>query len=365
MPLLKRIGRWLRLSPGASQSPPTVPRGRIDHVVILDGTMSSLIDGCETNAGRAFKLLCDVAPAAHMSVRYEAGVQWRQWRHTLDVIRGAGINRQIRRAYGFIASRYRPGDRIFLLGYSRGAYAVRSLAGVIDRVGLLKSEHATERNITLAYRHYQCAPDTEAAAEFSNLFCHENVEIEMIGLWDTVKALGFRAPIVWPLFELHHAFHNHHLGQHIRRGYHALAMDETREAYAPVLWKCPPGWQGEMQQMWFRGSHGDVGGQLGMYEPARPLSNIPFVWIMERAEAAGLSLPGDWRMRFPTDPAAPSVGTLKGWGKFFLARRKRVIGRDPSEAIHMSALAHHPSARLARGDLFPWQASTKTTSATR
>lgn len=68
---------------------------------------------------------------------------------------GPGINRQIRRAYGYLASRYRPGDRIFLFGYSRGAFAVRSLAGIMDRVGLLRADQATERNVQLAYRHYR------------------------------------------------------------------------------------------------------------------------------------------------------------------------------------------------------------------
>ncbi len=94
-----------------------------------------------------------------MVVRYEPGIQWRDWKGTLDVIEGRGINRQIRRVYGLLASRYRPGDRIWLFGYSRGAYAVRALAGLIDRVGLLRAEAATERNITLAYRHYRADPD--------------------------------------------------------------------------------------------------------------------------------------------------------------------------------------------------------------
>ena len=110
---------------------------------------------------------------------------------------GRGINRQIRRAYGYLASKYRPGDRIFLFGYSRGAYAVRSLAGVIDRVGLLQAQHANVRNIRQAYRHYECTPDSPYAKEFANLYCHDQVEIEMIGVWDTVKALGMRLPILW------------------------------------------------------------------------------------------------------------------------------------------------------------------------
>lgn len=355
MRLLKRIGQWLRLSPGASQSAPTVERGQVDHVVILDGTMSSLMDGCETNAGLTYKLLCANPGSARQSIRYEAGVQWRQWRHTMDVIQGAGINRQIRRAYGFLASRYRPGDRIFLFGYSRGAYAIRSLAGVIDTIGLLRQDQATERNIQTAYRHYECGYDSDIAREFSELYCHDHVEIEMIGVWDTVKALGFRAPLLWMLYEGRHAFHTTHLGATTKNGFHALAMDETREAYSPVLWDCGPECQSYVEQMWFRGAHADVGGQVGEFSAARPLSNIPLVWILEKAEGLGLALPDGWRDNFPTDPAAPAFGMNRGWGKLFLARRKRVIGADASERIHESASECHPNAKVMRDDLFEWQ----------
>jgi hypothetical protein len=68
------------------------------------------------------------------------------------------------------------------------------------------------------------------------------------------------------------------------------------------------------------------------------LSNIPLVWMLEKAESCGLPLPEGWRARFPCDASAPSVGTFRGWGKLFLARRKRVIGRDPSESLHPSVL---------------------------
>ena len=313
-------------------------RGPRDHVIIIDGTMSSLADGHETNAGIAYKLLSEAASQADTSILYEAGVQWHTWRHTMDIIEGRGINRQIRRVYGFLASRYRPGDRIFLFGYSRGAYAVRSLAGVIDRVGLLQAEHATERNILIAYRHYERATGGAAHRAFVRRFCHRDAPIEMVGVWDTVKALGFRAPVFWRWADRRHAFHNHELGQSIRHGYHAVALDETREAFAPVMWATPEDWPGHVEQVWFRGSHGDVGGQLTGYLPARPLANVPLVWMLERAEGCGLALPPDWRGRFPTDPDAPSVGTMRGWGKFFLFRSRRAVGRDASEAVHPSAM---------------------------
>ena len=160
----------------------------------------------------------------------------------------------------------------------------------------------------------------------------------MIGVFDSVKSLGFRAPFVVRWEEVKHAFHDHTLGSHVRRGFHALALDETREAFAPVMWTCPPGHPGHVEQVWFRGSHGDVGGQLtGNYE-SRPLSNIPLVWMLDHLERCNLPLPPGWRTRFPTDPDAPSVGNWRGWGKFFLARKKRVVGADPSESIHPTAI---------------------------
>ena len=300
--------------------------------------MSSLAPGEETNAGLTYKLLCEMAPSANLSIRYEAGVQWKRWRDILDVIEGRGINRQIRRAYGYLASRYRPGDRIFLLGYSRGAYAVRSLAGVIDRVGLLKSEHATVTNIRTAYRHYQNNPNGEAAKAFVNAKCHSGVQIEMVGVWDSVKSLGLRIPVLWRFAKPAHEFHNHTLGHTIRNGFHALALDETRMVYAPVMWESRPDWHGRLEQTWFRGTHGDVGGHLGNFLAARPLANIPLVWMLERIEYCGITLPDRWRDRFWENVHAPSVGMSRGWSRLFVIRKKRQVGRDKSEQFHKTVL---------------------------
>lgn len=302
--------------------------------------MSSLAEGCETHAGILYKLLCDLPGSENISIYYAAGIQLPDWMAAGDVIRGRGINRQIRRAYGYLASRYHPGDRIFLFGYSRGAYAVRSLAGVIGQVGLLKAEHAIERNVRLAYRYYQTDTLSAVGSVFSQRFCHEKTEVEMIGVWDTVKALGLRLPLLSMFTEPHHSFHNDQLSPVVKHGFHALALDERRVVFAPVLWTCTDDWAGRVEQMWFRGTHGDIGGQLIGREESRPLSNIPFVWMMEKAASCGLSLPEGWRARFPCDAEAPSVGMNRGWGRFFVYRRRRVIGLDRSEAIHPTARGH-------------------------
>ncbi|WP_369597074.1 DUF2235 domain-containing protein [Oceanicola sp. 22II-s10i] len=317
------------------------------HVIVLDGTMSTLDAGDETNAGLTYLLLQNRG-GADLSLYYEAGIQLQSWRHMWDVMVGKGINRQIRRAYGYLASRYRPGDRIFLFGYSRGAFAVRSLAGIIDRVGLLQADKATERNVEMAYRHYRAGAAGLASAAFSRANCHEHVTVEMIGAWDTVKALGVRLPLVWMLTEKAHEFHNLHLSHCVRAGFHALALEETRDAYAPIKWTSDPEWSGRLEQVWFPGSHGDVGGQLGGEHGSRGLSNISLVWMLTQAEACGLVLPDRWRDRFPTDVEAPSIGTWQGLGKFFLLRHRRTVGDDPSERLHETTVERGLHTHAAR-----------------
>ena len=210
---------------------------------------------------------------------------------------------------------------------------------MIDRLGLLTRENATERNVRLAYRHYRRDPDRPSARAFARRFCHADTGIEMVGVWDTVKALGLRLPLLWMLTEGRNAFHDHRLGRMVKHGFQALALDETRSVFAPVLWECPPDWKGNVEQMWFRGAHADVGGHIGHMSWARPLSNIPLVWMLDRASASGLALPEGWQARFPCNPDAPAIGTWRGFGAMFLLRRRRVVGHDRSEHFHSSVRA--------------------------
>lgn len=186
------LRRWLGWRVALPAPDTAVRRTPRSHVIIIDGTMSSLTPGFETNAGLSYNLISETGAAW---VHYEAGLQWHDWASTLDVLLGRGINDQIRRAYGVLASRYKPGDRIYLMGYSRGAYAVRSLAGVIEKIGLLQANHTTVRNIRQVYRHYQSGADGLFADRFRALYCHDKVQIEVIAVWDTVRALGANLPL--------------------------------------------------------------------------------------------------------------------------------------------------------------------------
>lgn len=341
---LETIWAWLK---GFRQKPAPDASSRVPctHVVLLDGTMSSLTPGSETNIGLTYRLLTDATgdqpQDPRLNVFYEPGIQWRGILRAHEVMAGIGINRQIRRAYHWLAQSYQPGDRVFLMGYSRGAYAVRSLGGLIDKMGLLRSDAVTENRVEALYELYRSDPASAQADAMRAEYCRsDDVPISFLGVYDTVRALGMRYPLVWRFLPLPHPYHTHTLGEHIEVARQALAMDETRVAYRPILWNTDRAVAGQdVAQVWFKGSHGDIGGQLNGNDAARQRANLSLVWMLEEAEATGLPLPPDWKERFPTDEFAASVGNFSGFGKLFWERRRREIGADASESLHPSAQA--------------------------
>lgn len=305
--------------------------------------MSTLDEGRETSIGLIWKMLRD---EGHDCLYYEPGIEWRGLKRADEVMAGVGINRQIRRAYFFLAHRYTPGDKVFLLGYSRGAYGVRALAGMIDRVGLLRNEELTDARVQEAYDHYRADPTSAEARSFHSRYCHPKAQIRAIGVFDTVQAVGIRWPVLWRLFPEVHRFRSHRLGPRVQYGFHAMALDETRRAFALERWRTRGERTRTVEQVWFRGSHGDLGGQLMGFGAARPLANVPLHWMLSRLQSVGLDLPPDWRDRFPADATAPSAGNWRGFGPLFLARKRREVGIDPSESLHPSAVGHQAAARL-------------------
>lgn len=306
------------------------------HIVIIDGTQSRLQDGEETNAGILYKLLDEVRDKKETSLWYHPGIQGHGFWNWVTIASGLGINQTIQDAYARLSSQYEPGDLIFLFGYSRGAYAVRSLAGMINRIGLLKKEEAIERYVARAFRLYEEQFPTGAAKAFCRAHCHMGVIIEMVGVWDTVKALGLPYPLLTRLAPMATEFHDDNIGGDVRHGFHALAYNETRMAYEPKLWAAQPDWQGLMEQVWFAGAHADIGGQVWRQPASRPLSNIPLSWMLERVSRCGLDLPDDWKDRFPCDPQAPAIGDKRGIAKFFLLRRKRTPKPSHAQYLHNS-----------------------------
>lgn len=108
-------------------------------------------------------------------------------------------------------------------------------------------------------------------------------------------------------------------------------------AYAPERWETDEtGAPHDMEQVWFSGSDADVGGHLLGDESARPLSNIPLIWMMKHSERHGPRLPEAWREGLHINAKAPSVGMLLGLGRFIWVRAKRKVKLSSFEWIHLS-----------------------------
>ncbi|MCF6272898.1 MAG: DUF2235 domain-containing protein [Rhodobacteraceae bacterium] len=304
------------------------------HVFIIDGTLSRIKDGEETNAGLLYKLL-RVQP--DLKVGYDRGVQGRGWLKWLNVLTGNGINCSIRGGYTALAKAYQPGDKIFLFGFSRGAYAVRSIAGMIAKVGLLTPQNVSNKRIRNAFHLYENCVDGKRSGEFRKKLCHETIEIEMIGVWDTVKSLGLPFPVLSYISPMATEFHDHKLSKIINNAFQALAADENRHAFEPIQWKYRPDWHGRLEQAWFAGAHSDIGGHVLALPEARALSNISLHWMLDRAAMCGLLLPRNWAARFPTDPLAEMQGPYAGISKYFLIRGARKFGGEQYKVAQYEA----------------------------
>ncbi|MGH3548240.1 MAG: DUF2235 domain-containing protein [Pseudonocardiaceae bacterium] len=208
----------------------------------------------------------------------------------VDRLRGGGLGdglaANIKSAYSWLARTYQPDDAICLFGFSRGAYTVRSLTGMLSACGLahgptapLPEDHWAEidRLYDEVYR-----PVRERSAGAAP---YPPVPIRFLGVWDTVGSLGIPDSLgVLKLFDVEHRhqFHDTRLNAHIQHARHALALDETRGPFTPTLWTGEqPGGERSMQQVWFPGDHCDVGGghlQTG-------LSDGALRWMIDRARA--------------------------------------------------------------------------------
>jgi uncharacterized protein (DUF2235 family) len=255
-------------------------------------------------------------------------------------VTGAGIDKNIQDAYRFLVHNYAPGDEIHLFGFSRGAYTARSVAGLIRNAGLLTRRHADL--IPKAYRLYRtkAGPDCARARAFRRDFSHPDlsaapagVGISMVGVWDTVGALGI------PLYILHavldkgrYAFHDTSLSRLVRRGAHAVAIDERRADFAPTLWSRPPQDGQILEQVWFAGSHGDIGG--GYRETG--LSDLALLWMIDQAKQAGLAFDDDYLAAITApDPCAKLHPSRRGIYRMHRAYRRPVGSLGPElEKIH-------------------------------
>lgn len=265
-------------------------------IVCADGTWNTpdQKDRNKRKPSNVVKTARAIVPLAsdgtHQVVYYHKGIGTHK--SLLDRFVGGGFGRglsvNIINCYRFIAQNYEKGDELFFFGFSRGAYTVRSLAGLIGVVGLLPKENLYY--LEEAYNYYRRFKKTNSnqLEDFKKKNSCIDIKIKFIGVWDTVGALGI-PKIGWGFFyklfsKSKLEFHDVQLGLHIEHAYHALAIDERRKPFKPSLWELPPDSSQTLEQVWFAGVHTNIGGGYDN----DGLANIPFQWIREKAEEHGL-----------------------------------------------------------------------------
>lgn len=271
---------------------------------------------------------------------------------------GAGLITRIVRGYTFLSRNYEPGDRIFIVGFSRGAYTARALAGMISSVGLLNGKTVNLQDKELAYtlgvaawrKYREKAREKQKDVTLKERLAHFisslpgfariplrdgdliQAPVAAVGVWDTVGALGI------PQFDENaqaidaYRFADDMLSDNVLHGLHAVSHDELRQSFQPTLWRARDG----VKQYWFAGAHADVGGGYPAHES--DLSNIALKWMLDELTGIGVRFkpfPADWSMKedaphhepwndgiFKVLPKQPRV-----WGTYKLMQHQSLAAR--------------------------------------
>lgn len=273
-------------------------------------------------------------------VYYDTGVGTTgSWlKQVYDGATGSGLSRNIIEAYRYLICNYVPGDELFLLGFSRGAFTVRSLAGLIRNCGILRV-NALEM-VPQAYTLYRSrAPGSHPKEKEAVLFRRsysvlDKVPIKFIGVWDTVGSLG-NPLLLNGILSRRNRFHDTDLSGIVTNAYQALAIDEKRRHFKPTLWNKRPDTEHQtLEQVWFAGVHSNVGGGY----PSTGLSDVALAWMCDKAKACGLAL---YAISLHPDAKEKPEESWKGF-YIFTRRLYRGINKpDPTKGPTLEKL--HPS----------------------
>ena len=313
---------------------PTQPGKNI--VVLSDGTGKEGGLGNETNVYKLFRMLENRTP--HQIVFY----------FITGNAFGMGFAHNVRECYRFIFDHFQAGDRIYLFGFSRGAFTVRSLSGFIHWFGVLpKSRPELIKRAWDIYKTRNVEKRKLKADDFIGRHHTTWTKIECLGVWDTVAALGFPYRRVAAVLDripwFRHKFHDHLLSDSVLNGFQALAIDDCRQTFHPILWQEP---EPRVQQVWFSDMHSDVGGGYAETD----LSNIVLQWMVRHATAKGLRLYSRHEVKGHSDPTGVLHDSRSGWGGMY--RRKQRTWPFPSRpTVHVSAVERN---RILGSEYSPW-----------
>lgn len=303
----------------------------------------------------------------------------RQTSDVMDIAVARHLEERIMKAYEWLSNTYEDGDKIFLFGFSRGAYQVRALAGMIERVGLVhpgnselvSSAYAVYSKSDAGFNEFQTRFEEPAnnseqqllAESFKSTFCRADVRVHFVGAWDTVSSVGtFRSkPLPLTVTSCDHVCHFRH----------ALALDERRVKFLPEYvygGRANPVNDDHIKEVWFPGSHSDVGGG-NRRNPRLQSGDIPLLWMRSEASAAGLLFkPSNlmWKIDDLDKSITPPLNLL-WWGLELLPFRRLCYNNTnqttfrphmggsrrilPGQKVHISALFkanYKPYARFHR-----------------
>jgi uncharacterized protein (DUF2235 family) len=315
-------------------------------IVCCDGTWNKLEqkDGggyAPTNVAKIARSISPLGNGMEQVVFYDPGVGTG---NALDRwtggAMGVGLSDNVKDGYQFLMHNYTQHDEIYLFGFSRGAYTVRSLAGLIRKCGLLRKEHSGR--IGEAYDIYRIrgdGADSDRADKFRDKYSWQPqpTPIKLIGVWDTVGALGVPGNLFRTIFGGKYRFHDVTLSSSVSFAYHALAIDEKRRSFKATLWEQSDKGRAagqKLEQAWFPGVHSDVGGGYA----AAGLSDEAFHWMSAKAAGAGLA----FQQPLPVPQGNPLGRIHESWTRPYnlIPKFWRPIGEAPSgrESVHESAL---------------------------
>lgn len=329
-------------------------------VVLLDGTWNhpDQQDRGKTKPSNVTKLARAVKPIAadgrSQLTYYDDGVG-TSW--GLDKLVGGGFGvglaRNVCEAYRFLVYNYVPGDEIYVFGFSRGAYTARSLAGFVDRIGVLAKKDAFY--LQRAFKLYERRAERAEFADFLADKTSMRVRIDFIGVWDTVGSIGLPTRLFHTLTCHRWNYHDVSLVASIRHAAHALAIDERRKPFRPTLWTDPIRPDQTLEQRWFAGVHSNIGG--GYQKDG--LANCALHWLSGRARAAGLDLDLDFLKPYKPFWGHELRESYRGFYRL-LGPAPRVIGAcaNHSETIDDSVYLRYcdPDQRLAElGEAHPYR----------
>jgi uncharacterized protein (DUF2235 family) len=312
-------------------------------IILIDGTWNEEGKGNDTNIAKldpnykaaGVPLIKPVAADGTMQKAfYHDGVGSDPdfVKHWLGGAIGIGLRKIVEDAYQTVATNYERGDEIYILGFSRGAYAARALAGLIGASGIQRT--ADPQGFDAIWNHFRVDPKVRAGAKapssgdqkaidsFNKVAVQSTIDpsprIKCVGVFDTVGSYGVPAGIGLAAFGRYFTlaflgFHDTEIGKHIDIGLHAVAVDERRRPFVPTFWTAPKAQPPttHVEQTWFAGVHCNIGG--GYVDAG--LSDEALIWMIARMQAlTGLEFDVA-RVKAVTKPNVNGevVDSSKGW----------------------------------------------------